>query len=691
MSTTLIITEKPTACKRIASALNDGGKLKEYSEKGVKYFEVDRNGEKLILVSALGHLYTVAQKGKGWSYPVFETVWRPSYEVDKSAVNSKSFIEVIKKLAKKADKFINACDYDLEGSLIGYSILRYACGENSVKKASRMKFSTLTKKEIIESFENASPQLDFNMIEAGKARHEIDWLFGINLTRALTLSLKRVSGLYKAISTGRVQGPTLKFIMEREEEIQTFVPTPYWVINAEITIGKKAYPLQFHQERIPVKKEAEKIVDECLKAGYGVVEKITRTEYLQNPPTPFDVGGLQTEAYRLFGYTPRRTLNIAERLYLDALISYPRTSSQKIPPSINVEEILNSLASDRQYSSLVKEILSSGNLVPNQGKKEDPAHPAIHPTGVLPERKLSKDEKNIYDLIVRRFLALFGEPAVKLTVKSVLDIAGHVFYLKGREIVKLGWIKFYEPYTKSEEIILPKILEGEKYNVSKIEMDEKYTSPPYRYNPSSLLKVMEKNNLGTKATRADIIETIFKRGYVQGQSIKLTELGFSTVNVLKKYCPKVLSIEMTREIEKEMESIQSGNKTREEVLKNAISILEPVLNEFKLKEEKIGAALSEALKKLWKNQKTLGKCPVCGTGDLVIIYSRKTKKRFVGCTNYRNGTCSTSFPLPQKGRLEPTNKTCPHCGYPLVKVVMSKRRPWNMCVNWLNCPGTKKE
>ncbi|MHA1409760.1 MAG: DNA topoisomerase I [Candidatus Odinarchaeia archaeon] len=683
---TLIVTEKPSACLRIAKALDDKSKPEKFEEDGVTYYRAKNNGEELILVSALGHLYTVTQKGVGWVYPIFNTTWTPSYRVSRTAKNTKNFIDVISRLSEEADIFVNACDYDLEGSLIGYTIIRYACGQNALQQARRMQFSTLTKKDLTEAWQKLSDTLDYNMVEAGKTRHEVDWLFGINLSRALTLSLKHTSGLYRALSTGRVQGPTLTFIYQREKEIRTFVPIPYWVINATTELESERYILEYSDAKIPVEKEALKIVKDC-KGKTGKVKDIKKTEYQQKPPIPFDIGGLQSEAYKLFGFTPRRTLNIAERLYLEALISYPRTSSQKIPESINVIEILKSMTKHSKYGKYAKEILGFKIIKPNQGKKDDPAHPAIHITGNLPERELDTDEKKIYDLVAKRFFAIFGEPAIKESVRAEIEIEGHTFYLRGRQIKFLGWLRFYEPYFKSDDIILPKLDIGQEIQVADITSEEKFITPPSRYNPSSLLKLMEKNNLGTKATRADIIDTLVRRGFVSSQPMELTDLGFTIIELLQKYSPKVLSVDLTRYIEEEMERIQKGEKTRREVIIESINVLKPILDEFKSKEELIGNELSDALRRLWKKQNYVGPCPKCKTGELTIIFSRATYKRFVGCSNYRNGTCDLSFPLPQKGRLETTDKTCPHCGYPMINVYMPGRRPWNMCVNWVECPG----
>jgi DNA topoisomerase-1 len=248
---TLIIAEKPTTAERIAQALDNKNKPEVHKERSVPYFVAERD-RKIVVVPALGHLYTVAQaEGRKSRYPAFNFRWVPRYMVEKGAQRTKIWIETISQLAKNANVFIDACDYDIEGSLIGYSILNYACGKADAAK--RMKYSTLTKAELEHAYEHPSPTLDFNLIEAGKARHEVDWLYGINLSRVLTSAVKKASGRYATLSTGRVQGPTLRFLVKREYSIACFVPTPYWTIKAQIKIKGKVYEAGYGKKIIESK------------------------------------------------------------------------------------------------------------------------------------------------------------------------------------------------------------------------------------------------------------------------------------------------------------------------------------------------------------------------------------------------------------------------------------------------------
>ncbi|MEM3703926.1 MAG: DNA topoisomerase I, partial [Candidatus Bathyarchaeia archaeon] len=629
-SYTFIITEKPDAAPRIASALDLKGKAKKMEENGVPYYVAERDRQ-IIVVPTIGHLYTVADVRSGRNYyPAFSFRWVPRYVVERNAKQTRVWLETISKLAKDADTYIDACDYDIEGSIIGYCILKYACGSKE-GVAKRMKYSTLTKNELEKSYDELLPKLDFALIEAGKTRHEIDWLYGVNLSRALTIAAKDWSGKYATLSTGRVQGPTLRFLVAREKSIRSFVPTPYWEIRAEVEVDGKVFEAEYEKGVIEIKKEAQKTIDEC-KGKDGTVEKIEVKQFQQMPPTPFDIGALQKEAYSLFGYTPRRTLDIAQRLYLDALISYPRTSSQKLPPAINYEAILKGLSRFSEYERLAAELLAKKELKPNEGEKEDPAHPAIYPTGNLPERALEEPERRIWDLVVRRFMAVFGEPAIRQSVKVCVNVNGHVFFLRGRQTLKEGWLKFYEPYVRSEEVLLPQINEKQKLRVRQVVLEDKFTKPPPRYNPGSLLKKMEEVGIGTKATRADIIQTLYDRKYVRDERIVVTDLGFEVLDVLKRHCPQIVSIGLTKRLEERMDKIQANMEKREDVLLDAIEILKPVVEEIKENEEAIGKQLSNAIKRARLEERVVGQCPICGTGTLMILYSRKTGKRFIGCT-----------------------------------------------------------
>jgi DNA topoisomerase-1 len=684
----LVLCEKPTAAKRIAQALDDDRAPEGYTDRGVPYFIARRGGKDLLVVSALGHLFTIAQNGGKWTYPVFSFKWVPAHDVDRKDSKIRNFIDVIRKLSTGVGGYVSACDYDMEGSLIAYSILLHVCGEESLEKARRMRYSTLTERDLVKAWEDMPEILDFPMIEAGRARHEVDWLFGINLTRALTLSVKNATGFYKTLSIGRVQGPTLDFIKQREVEIRTFVPTPFWVVRAETLIGRKKYPLEYEKARLQTLEEAEAVERAC-KGKEGVISSMDSERKEQWPYPPFSLGDLQREAYYRFRYSPRTTLQAAERLYLNALISYPRTSSQRLPPSIDLRQILEGLRKIKEYSEHAEALLSKPRLRPRQGKKDDPAHPAIHPTGRPPGR-LGRIDERTYDLISRRFMATLADPAVRGNTVAHIDVGGRLFLLKGSRLVERGWTAFYAPYFKEKGVVLPALKIDQKIPLTRVEAERRHTEPPARFNPTSLLKLMEDEGVGTKATRAEIIDTLRRRGYAEGQPIEMTDLGLTIAETLERIVPEILSVEMTQGLERDLDAIQTGGLTANAVVDEGVEILKPILSEFKEHEGVIGVEINEALKSQAVKESTLGSCPVCDTGEIRAVRNRKTGKRFAGCSNFLNGTCDVSYPLPQRGKILATGEVCPHCGAPVVKVLRRRRRPWRLCVN-LDCPSKDRE
>jgi DNA topoisomerase-1 len=653
-------------------------KPKKTEENGVPYYLARRDKE-IVIVPALGHLYTVSSETKGRSsYPVLNFKWVPRFLAEKGTERIRVWLQVITRLSRGADAFIDACDYDIEGSIIGYCILKYACS-NKEKTSRRMKYSTLTQEELERSYFGSLPHLDFALIEAGRTRHEVDWLYGINLSRALTLAAKNWSGRYRTLSTGRVQGPLLEFLVSREKRIRNFVPIPYWQLRARVEICGQACVAEYEKRIIETKEEASTISKAC--KGCGKIDKVEIKQFQLCAAVPFDIGALQAEAYNLFGYNPKNTLRMAQRLYLDALISYPRTGSQKLPPAINYRRILRDLNRAREYRRLTTELLAKPLLKPHEGSKEDSAHPAIYPTGNLPERLLNRIERNIFDLIVRRFMAVFGEPAKRQSMRASVSVKGRAFYVKGKQTLEHGWQRFYEPYVRSEETLLPPMKVGELVDFKKVIVEGKFTMPPRRYNPSSLLQKMEEVGIGTKATRADVIQTLYERKYVRDERMTVTDLGFEVFEILKDHCEKVVSVEMTKELEGKINKICQNGHGREEILASSIETLAPVLKELKQKEGEIGERLGIAAERARREEAIIGACPICKTGNLLMIYSKKTGKRFVGCTNYFKGLCKASFALPQKGTIKLQGRNCPRCGWPTIKVRKGGTRAWVLCFN----------
>ena len=678
MMQTLIVCEKPDAAARVARALDEDGDPRRIETQGVPVYESRNRHETIIVCSALGHLYAVDSKTHTSRryYPVWDFEWKPKHLIDKKSARLGRWIQIISSLAEKADRYINACDYDVEGSLIGHTILRYAC-RGADSKAQRMKFSTMTEKELKSAYKTLAPQLDIQLVEAGRTRHELDWLYGINLSRLLTESALKQNRGYSTLSTGRVQGPTLKFVVDKEEEIQCFNPTPFWTIDATLTQNGQEYTLEYEKEKISTLAEAELVVRDC-KNCILEVESTESRNIQQSPPYPFDLSTLQSEAYRHFGYTPSRTLALAEKLYLEALISYPRTSSQKLPPDIGYSEILHGIASMAQYRTLATKLTLQNSLHPNQGPKDDPAHPAVYPTGESPKRALIQPEANLLNLIIKRFMSAFAEPSLRESSKLTLKKDLHRFFLRGTRLLREGWIQFYRPYASDESQNLPDLKVGDKTPITKIQATPKFTEPPPRYNPSSLLRKMEEENIGTKATRAEIIEILYRRSYIKNIRIEATPLALKLINLLNKYCPLIIDPAFTANLETAMDNIQTLQITRSHVIAETLDHLRPIMLDLIAREDEIGSQLAEAVVSQRIARLTFDyPCPQCGS-KLKIIRSRTSGKRFIGCTGYQNG-CRFTLPLPQFGNLSITQTNCKICGFQLVQARTKGRRPMTSC------------
>jgi len=524
-----------------------------------------------------------------------------------------------------------------------------------------MKFSTLTKNELVESYEHPLETLDWGQAYAGETRHKIDWLYGINLSRALMSAIKR-TGSFRILSIGRVQGPTLKIIVDRDKEIEIFKSVPYWQVTA-LCQGV----LFKHPKDIFDKKELEHF-----KGIKEATAKTIKKEEEISPPVPFDLTTLQREAHARFKISPSNTLRTAQTLYLDGLISYPRTSSQKIPEQIEPKKILEKLK-----ERFPDEVKVASRKIPIEGKKTDPAHPSIYPTGEF--KSLEDDYEKIYELIVKRFISAFSPDAKTANKKITLtptNTSDKKFTASGLTVLEKGWTKVYP--TKFEEKSLPD-MDG-KVQIDKIEFLEKETQPPKRYTSASLVSLLEKRNLGTKSTRSMIVDTLFNRGYLDGKSIQSTPLGKKLIEALEKYSSIIIDESLTRNVEEKMEEILKSKdnfkEKEEKIIQNVEKIITDISKDFKAHELEIGKELqkgTEQLRELQKESNTLMQCPVCKLGQLTIKYSKKTKRYFVACDRYPE--CTATYSLPPNSLIKKTEKINEE-GLPILMAIRKGKRPW---------------
>jgi DNA topoisomerase-1 len=460
------------------------------------------------------------------------------------------------------------------------------------------------------------------------------------------------------------------------------VPTPFWRVDGVFEGDGRRFVAAYWKERIETRSEAEEIRDTCVGKD-GVVSAINRNVVLVPPLPPFNIGDLQKEAFRAFGFSPSRTLQIAERLYLGALVSYPRTGSQKLPPSIDFEGILRGLHGVAAYSKEAEELLS-GKLRPVEGIKDDQAHPAIHPTGEHPKRPLEPSELKVYDMVVRRFLSTFAPAAKREIVLMTVAVEGHEFKLGGSTTIYPGWTKYYSRYWSTKDVEALRLDQGDRVRAAEVRVEEKFRERPARYNQSSLLEKMEDEKIGTKATRAEVIATLLSRGYAEGENLVMTGLGLSVVEIMERYAPSIVTTELTRRIEERLEAVEEGKEDGRNLIRETVQSASEQLVDLRSNAESVGREIGGALETSGAMADLLGVCPICRTGRLRVIRSKKTGKRFVGCTNYSVG-CRASAPLPQRGELRKTEKQCQRCSWPVVYVVRG-RSAWRFCVN-PNCPS----
>jgi DNA topoisomerase-1 len=603
----VIVAEKPKAAAKIAQAL---GISRRFSSYGVPYWVGRVDGKLVVVVGVAGHMFTLSSDEDG--YPVFNYKWVPRWFEDRNAEFLINYYKVVSKLLRNASEYINACDYDIEGSVIGYMVIS---NFGDIKKARRMKFSSLTIDELRNAYNNLRP-LDWDMIEAGLCRHELDWLWGINVSRALSDIFRRVYGSRITLSAGRVQSPTLVEVANNTLITNTFVPDVSFSLRVKIRVKGEEYFLENLFNPLDSLDDVKQLVDDIRKRKYLEIANVEVVEEVLDPLPPFNLPDLQYEAFRIYGFSPSKTLSIAEELYLDSLISYPRTNSQKLPKTLNNRSIISNIAKIKEYNVLARELLSKERLVPVEGVRDDPAHPAIYPTGYQPRRGLNRDAVKLYDLIVRRYLTSFADPAKIRKRRYFIKFGKLTFSLSGSEVINTGWLRYY-PFYRLLTRSIPSLRVGDVVEVIDVRVTNIYSKRPQRYTKASILKWMESVGIGTEATRAEIIETLFKRGYLKTSSkyVDVTDLGFQVVKILNTFFNDLTSVELTRKFEDRLTNIIKGRVSRSSVISEAKDVLKGKFKQFK--DFIDGKDVSVVLKLVGMSNDI--KCQICGRGAYDLI------------------------------------------------------------------------
>ena len=585
-------------------------------------------------------------------------------------------VRAVKKLAATADSVVIATDYDREGELIGLEALGIAteANEHLVRTVRRARFSSLTPRDIQQAFANLD-HLSEPLAWAGEARQDIDLIWGATLTRFVSLATRRLGNQF--LSVGRVQSPTLALIVEREKERRAFVPVPYWVITVDLLSKGQTFTATHKEERFLDQVRAETVFQKL--SGPATVTATKKTTKKVPRPAPFNTTSF-TSAATALGYSAAAAMRTAENLYMDGFISYPRTDNTVYPGGLDLRETLEILAQG-EFAADARSLLARAALHPSRGAKKTTDHPPIYPTGVASRRDLDDRQYRLYELIVRRFFATLADDGLSESNRIDLEMDAEPFFLRGSRIVDPGWLAYY-PYARQKDAELPDLVEGDRADLVDKHLDGRETQPPSRYGQGTLIELMEKHNLGTKATRHNIIQNLYDRGYMINNPVEPTETGIKMVEALQEYAPRIASPEMTAELEADMDAISERDLSKEEVVKISRDLLRDVYRSLEENKEQVAAKIVEGI----IDDKIVGDCPLCGTHKIRIIRSKASKKRFVGCEGYPE--CNQTYPLPQRGDIVPTDEICPECHTPKVKL-LGGRRPWVFCLD-PECP-TKAE
>jgi DNA topoisomerase-1 len=710
----LVITEKNIAAKKIADLLATGT-AKQDKVYDTQVYRFTHEGEEWVSIGLKGHILAVDfaetltwSKKRGWyatdedgvliEADIPDALARPPFKKRKPFVEDgvslkawklealpylvfaplrkmpaeKGIIRSIKNLAAKAESVIIATDFDREGELIGADALAVVREVAPTIPSTRARYSALTKEEINHAFAN-QVSLDVNLAQAGESRQWIDLIWGAVLTRYLTIA--KFAGFGNVRPSGRVQTPTLALIVAREEERLAFVPEDYWVIKALFDAKGERFECTHATERFKEEAAATRAMAAVEGQRTGTVAAIEKRERKVAPPTPFNTTSLQAAA-AAEGLSPARTMRIAESLYMDGYISYPRVDNTVYPASLDLKGTLKMLEKVPSYAPYAQQLLKGGPLSATRGKTETTDHPPIYPTGVGDPDRLRPEEWKLYNLVARRFMATLSGAATVQGTKVTVDVNGELFIARGDVLVKPGFRAIY-PYGLKKDDQLPKLEQGQTVAFEGATLTKKQTEPPARYSQGRLIQEMEKAGLGTKSTRHAIIERLLEVRYIQNEPVEPTALGIAVIKALGHFAPPITTPEMTAQLEDEMSSIAAGNSTRDAVVGHSRKLLANIMDELIPAKEEVGEALSDAV----TADARVGACPVCGK-DLLMKSSAKTRSSFIGCSGWPD--CEVTYPVPQ-GKIEPVEELCPVCGKPQIKVTPFRSKPHIACVD-PQCP-----
>ncbi|MFX0058105.1 MAG: DNA topoisomerase [Candidatus Heimdallarchaeota archaeon] len=694
---TIIISEKNKAAEAIAEALGPVKVLKRGKKLNIYYV----SSRDLYVIPLRGHIleYRNTEDFKSWTKSNPREIITNDNAIKKFPITgTRPFIQALKEFSKLADHCIIGTDADIEGCNIGiFDALPYIKQANPKIEISQLWLSSLQKSEILNKFRSLT-EPKYSWAESGEARAIIDAIIGFSATREVTNTFKSllIKLKIKFTSIGRVQTSLLYLIYLREKEIITFVPEPFFTIDAVLIHDKGTFKAE--HERNPFSREKESEVNNIfLKIKDEIIAQIldySKNLVKRSPPTPLTTSKALILLTKNLKIPANVALNTMNALYLNKLISYPRTDSDVYKPDFEHEVILTKFSKHSSYGTYTEILLKAKKLVPTKGKKDAGDHPPITPiASVELDDPIFQNnlQKKVYDLLSRHYLALFGEDATESKQKLKLLIKDEPFKAQIVSLIFQGFLEI-APFLRPHYDTAIQI-HGEKIPVKEITLNKKETKPPPRYRDNTLLKLMEKHHLGTKSTRPIIIRILQKRNLLKRSKVQyfLTELGtFLIENLIKIWLP-FLKPDFTKSVEIRLDSIKENTRKMQDVIKEVKKEFLELFDKFLLnkpnflKKIKKYEAKAHHLNSSTRDEflSTTSLCPFCKLYTMKFIYLKE--KRFLACSNDK---CKKYLPLPKKGKIEMLNSTCSLCGFNIFKISLRKH---NSVYTYYLCPDCWRE
>ena len=631
-------------------------------------------GKDYEVVSSKGHIRDLAIKGKDGLGVDINDNFKATYTISD---DKKETVKELKAKAKKADQVYLATDPDREGEAISWHLASEL--KLDVDQDNRVVFNEITKDAVLQAFDHPR-KIDMDLVHSQETRRILDRIIGFKLSKLLKSKIR-------SKSAGRVQSVALKLIVEREREIKAFVPVEYWTLDAKFKEDGKEFSaalakINGKKAEIHNQEEADQALAAC--QGEMTVSALKKQVRKKEAKPPLITSTLQQEASTKLGFSAKKTMQVAQRLYegveledhSEGLITYMRTDSTRLS-NVFIEAAQGYITErfGKEYWGKYK--------IKNDENSQD-AHEAIRPTSLDNEpeqvkKYLSPDQYKLYKLIYARAVASLMAPSKSNTVSVVLSINGYDFNASGTQLAFEGYLKMVSDYESSKDVLLPDLNEGQKCTPVSLNGNQHFTEPPLRYSEARLIKEMEEQGIGRPSTYSMIIDTIQQRGYVElkkaSETSKTkvffpTEQGELTSQKLEEFFNDIINVRYTANMETELDEIAEGDRDHVQSLKEFYDKFEPLVdnayqNMEKMEPEKIGEA-----------------CPECG-GELVIRQGRFGK--FISCLNYPQCKYTRKIEAPEKEKPEPTGKLCPECGGELLKRKSRYGNYFLGCSNFPKC------